>query len=389
MQILGALNTGQKISIVGDNVNWFINVHDERLGHTSHMCHAFASAVIIDNAATTDIVSSSASCLEQDKNAIENLPHGTSILPQVSSVTSQQCSDLHVIDILPSDNDFALVEARYVVLMSNIVTAIVPYFSDITDNISACTNRPAKFTDHFDIGHTESCVQHSISVLPIQMKNEQNYQDVVDILDAYEDELHTIAKKANIDISELRVQLSGDQLTRERFSGAKCLRAHHLLPKDCYVHLTPITFGLFHMEMNFLQLVFDRLFAASSVAEQGTLRHLKEILNYKQVKDDIKNSFDADLHFLQTVCQAYVVLAVMDYFGMDSMTDIPNKHSFDGHQSRQLWFRNCMKDIVRKYIVETDGTVIGMLCHIITDCIFNCSNHFVLIINCIISCFTN
>ena len=72
-----ALNAGQKISIVGDNVNWFINVHDERLGHTSHMCHAFASAVIIDNVATTSIVSASASSLEQDKNAIENLPHST------------------------------------------------------------------------------------------------------------------------------------------------------------------------------------------------------------------------------------------------------------------------------------------------------------------------
>jgi hypothetical protein len=39
---------------VGDNVNWHVGVSDERIGHTAHMRHAFASIAVVQ---TTDFSS--------------------------------------------------------------------------------------------------------------------------------------------------------------------------------------------------------------------------------------------------------------------------------------------------------------------------------------------
>jgi hypothetical protein len=42
------LVNGQSIRLVGDNENWMLKVHDERIDHVGHLQHAFASAVIVN-----------------------------------------------------------------------------------------------------------------------------------------------------------------------------------------------------------------------------------------------------------------------------------------------------------------------------------------------------
>lgn len=62
---------------------------------------------------------------------------------------------------------------------------------------------------------------------------------------------------------ETTVHIVGDQPTRERFSGAKAMRAHDENPQDRFQILTPISFEFFNMHMNYLRLVFKILFNSS------------------------------------------------------------------------------------------------------------------------------
>lgn len=62
-----------------------------------------------------------------------------------------------------------------------------------------------------------------VVALPVLPFNEQKYADVVQILDHYEQYIEEIYQSAEVPLA--KVHIGGDQLTRERFSGAKRLRA--------------------------------------------------------------------------------------------------------------------------------------------------------------------
>ena len=64
--------------------------------------------------------------------------------------------------------------------------------------------------------------------LPVLYKNEQRYNDVVDILKIYEQLFLDICHSIQKDFSFRLL----DRLTRERFSGAKVIRAHEVDPNN-------------------------------------------------------------------------------------------------------------------------------------------------------------
>lgn len=98
---------------------------------------------------------------------------------------------------------------------------------------------------------------NTVIPLPLLCKNEQKYAEVVKVLDSYEQLIDDIYTKAGLQVDDSRkVHIGGDQLTRERFSGAKRLRATALTSKEKFQHLTPITFEFFHLQMNFLTALF-------------------------------------------------------------------------------------------------------------------------------------
>ncbi|KAH3833916.1 hypothetical protein DPMN_107232 [Dreissena polymorpha] len=90
------------------------------------------------------------------------------------------------------------------------------------------------------------------------VNNEQKYSDVVEILESYEELVISVCNKANIE--PMPVHIGGDQLTRERFSGAKRLRAAAFTEKERFNHLTPITFELFHLQMAVLTVFYQILY---------------------------------------------------------------------------------------------------------------------------------
>ena len=48
-QIIDIVKNKSRFRLVGDNINWSVGVHDQRLYHRSRMFHAFGSAVLVQN----------------------------------------------------------------------------------------------------------------------------------------------------------------------------------------------------------------------------------------------------------------------------------------------------------------------------------------------------
>ncbi|XP_046561670.1 uncharacterized protein LOC124270685 [Haliotis rubra] len=164
------------------------------------------------------------------------------------------------------------------------------------------------------VGEEADCLKtkHTVIPLPVLPKNEQTYSDVVDVLDHCKSLISEMYGKAGIDLGEnCSIHIGGDQLTRERFSGAKRLRAstdNDADPVNKFPHLSPITFELFHLQMTVLAMMYKVLYNEKST-ETGTLGAEKIRLGH-----------------------AYIVEAACDYFGMDSAQDKPTKH-LDGELS--------------------------------------------------------
>lgn len=126
----------------------------------------------------------------------------------------------------------------------------------------------------------------------------------------------TFVMKSDKNETILFIHVEGDQLTRERFSGAKAMRAHKDDRKDRFVNLSPITFELFHMQMNFLKMAFKILYKENSVGDRGTLSHLKNIISRTNSNENINTHFDADKDYFVSVVDMYIVECVLAYFGI-------------------------------------------------------------------------
>ena len=137
----------------------------------------------------------------------------------------------------------------------------------------------------------EMAKKSTIIPLPMQMKDEKKYEDVVDILDSYEQELEDIyviagvvrklngpeqeqparitsgesatpdqaaahfnKDDANDHMKGISVPFGGDQMTRVRFAGAKDLRAGAHTAKQRFDHRNPFVSELFHTKMAYVQV---------------------------------------------------------------------------------------------------------------------------------------
>ena len=129
----------------------------------------------------------------------------------------------------------------------------------------------------------------------MQFKEERKYDDVVDILCSYENTLEDMFEKAglievpegteaaasgvslsgaasrpdqpgahiqnygdNDHMKDVEVPFGGDQLTRQRFAGAKDLRRGCHTAKDRFEHCSPFTIEMFHTKMAFVQVIIYR-----------------------------------------------------------------------------------------------------------------------------------
>ncbi|XP_063399113.1 uncharacterized protein LOC134683724 [Mytilus trossulus] len=101
--VIDALKSGKRIRLVGDNINWMTNVHDERKDNHAHMHHAFGSACIIQNT-SFDLLSSIKPQLDYRYASVETF--------------------------LPSRNDWHLLREDYSVHILKVASKHIPFFKE-------------------------------------------------------------------------------------------------------------------------------------------------------------------------------------------------------------------------------------------------------------------
>ncbi|XP_033729813.1 uncharacterized protein LOC117319009 [Pecten maximus] len=136
------------------------------------------------------------------------------------------------------------------------------------------------------------------------------------------------------------IQIGGDQLTRERFSGAKCLRAGAADIASRFGHLSPITFEMFHLLMNFLITFNKILFKNCSSKEIGTLKCEVDRLMRTNFDEDVRKAYDADKDFIVSFVDAHLVELMRDFFGMEDIYSPLQKHvppEFENDEMKKRW----------------------------------------------------
>lgn len=154
--------------------------------------------------------------------------------------------------------------------------------------------------------------KHSVVPLPVLSKNEQCYTDVIQILDSYEETVAEIFKASGkVFDGKTKVHIGGDQLTRERFSGAKRLRKDAITEEERFEHLSPITFELFHLQMTLLTISFTNFYTEkTALRKEHSMERKYGCLGLRQMvtMSRITLTIAKNLHFfnrqLHSVCSS-------------------------------------------------------------------------------------
>lgn len=255
-KLIDSLKSGKRFRIVGDNINFKMGVSQERksVGKVGHIQHWFGSAAIVQNVNFQAMDNDIPQC------DLRLLPTETFII----------CEE----ELQEISNNFS-------VLSSRVLVEFFPWLKPST----ACVNKAIAVVPQ------DLKKKNTIIPLPIMHKTEQKYADVVDILDSYQQTCETVHLESGQVLEPVHV--GGDQLTRERFSGAKRLRAAALTEKERLKALNPITFELFHLQMAVLTMFYQILYDETHT-DIFTLHSQKVRLLRKEANGlDVKNHFDS------------------------------------------------------------------------------------------------
>ena len=212
-----------------------------------------------------------------------------------------------------NDNDWARIISDYVIVVGRILVQFLPWLQFAAKALK----KPILGNKSMD-----QAKKSMVIPLPVQDKNEHKYADVVDILDVYEDLVRQTAEDSDTPVSS--IQIVGDQLTRERFSVAKRLRAGALTVSERFDHLSPITFELFHLQMNLLTPFYNILYN-TLCNDAATLHAQKFGLNRSDADGlDVKNHYDHCKELAIYFIHSYIVEAACHFFKLQDIESAPN-----------------------------------------------------------------
>ncbi len=257
-QAVELTRSGGEFSIVLDNIDWEIKVHDMREADQNVSEHAVATTLVFDRVSA--------------KHLPDNCPR----------------RDIHTAPpniFLLGDDDLRDVADRYCIYAARIFVEFFPALHFLADLVP----------EHIPHEYSELMKQKSsVITMPVLMKDEKKYPDCVDVMDTLEDWIHDIYTKAknlpsvlaaarpppisaparpdqpgshqppvadNGDpLCGVKVPCIGDQLTRIRFAGSKDLRAGAHTSKDRFDHLYPFRVAAWHTKRSFLKVTIIKYY---------------------------------------------------------------------------------------------------------------------------------
>lgn len=119
-------------------------------------------------------------------------------------------------------------------------------------------------------------------------------------------------------------------------------------------------------------MIFKRLYNCGSGQDTGTLYHLRNLINRRNVTHTPKNRVNACEEFFLLVVEGYILTTAMKAFGMSSLEDKPSDSLFPSevsnimfpYQRREFLLKKVQDLIIDKFVhlsypaseeVETDG----------------------------------
>lgn len=249
---------GKRFVFVLDNIDWDVKVHDVRSDNQNRSVHAVATSIVFDRVTSDHLPDNG-----QQKNlATCDLRQLTSLSPEDTRVTRE----------------------RYKYFLSKILCELFPAFHFLKEVVP----------EHSPCNHYQEEMKHQSVVvpLPVLMKDEKKYSDVVDVLDQLEDWVREMYVKAGLcvppadqdhaippappiaapsrpdqpashmppvpqaedHLASVKIPCFGDQLTRVRLAGAKDLRAGSHTATDRLDHIYPFRIVDWHSKRSFLKV---------------------------------------------------------------------------------------------------------------------------------------
>ena len=210
--LVEGIKEGKYIRLVGDNVNFSVGTSHETKTNHKHMVHMFASTALISD-------------------------HLFLTKPNEPEIDLNQLS---INDILLQLDEYKLIRNDIIDMVVDMVTRYLPQLSFLKVNGLQKT--------------TSTCPKTVVIPLPCLPYNEQYLQDDVKILTWYQNLFQKIIAESGAD-PNLKFQIGGDQLTRERLTEAFLLRYGNINPQDEFGNIGRCVAEFFHLGMNYLEKV--------------------------------------------------------------------------------------------------------------------------------------
>ncbi|XP_056008253.1 uncharacterized protein LOC125657360 isoform X2 [Ostrea edulis] len=147
------------------------------------------------------------------------------------------------------------------------------------------------------------------------------------------------------------VFFGGDRLTDERIQSAQEAMTNNENPLDKFEGFIS-KIEDFHRLMNFLEAIVLQTYSTQSANDRGTVYYYKNILNARNVKGKVKNSYRGYKMLYRTIFDAMCCAFFLKEFGLLNLTEsipLPDEFSKWTGEEKIQWMNNICERIVNKW----------------------------------------